>query len=105
MSFLSAEFGKRLRAMRISKQLTQSQLAEIVGVETATISRWETGEFLPSDENADALLPALGATPADFFKPPKPKFKVPKDILEALSKCDKLELELVRRVLGIKRTK
>lgn len=41
------KIGGFLKALRIGKQLTQEQLAEVVGVSRRTVSRWETGSNLP----------------------------------------------------------
>ncbi len=48
--------GKFIADLRKEKGLTQAQLGERMGVTNKTISRWETGVYLPP---ADALL-ALG---------------------------------------------
>lgn len=48
--------GKFIADLRKEKGLTQEQLGEIIGVTNKTVSRWETGVYLPP---ADALL-ALG---------------------------------------------
>lgn len=49
--------GKLIAELRKEKGLTQEQLGERIGVTNKTISRWETGVYLPP---ADVLL-ALGA--------------------------------------------
>lgn len=48
--------GKLIAELRKEKGLTQEQLGERIGVTNKTISRWETGVYLPP---ADVLL-ALG---------------------------------------------
>ncbi len=45
--------GNFLAALRKERGLTQEQLGEQMGVTNKTVSRWETGAYLPS---ADALL-------------------------------------------------
>ncbi|MDE6781515.1 MAG: helix-turn-helix domain-containing protein [Ruminococcus sp.] len=45
--------GKFISELRKQQGLTQEQLGEIIGVTNKTISRWETGVYLPP---ADALL-------------------------------------------------
>ncbi len=42
------DFGKRLRLMRKNRELTQSQLAERIGVTSSMISAYETSLRLPS---------------------------------------------------------
>ena len=41
------KIGLYLRELRKDKQLTQAQLAEILGVSNRTVSRWETGVNMP----------------------------------------------------------
>ena len=38
----------KLRALRLSSKMHQSHLAEMLGVERSTISRWESGAVTPS---------------------------------------------------------
>lgn len=42
----SQKIGTFLRELRKEKNLTQEQLAEILGVSGRTVSRWETGVSL-----------------------------------------------------------
>lgn len=41
------KIGTFLKELRNEKNLTQEQLAEILGVSRRTVSRWETGSNLP----------------------------------------------------------
>ncbi|MCM1508514.1 MAG: helix-turn-helix transcriptional regulator [Ruminococcus flavefaciens] len=45
--------GKFIAQLRKEQHLTQEQLGEIIGVTNKTVSRWETGVYLPP---ADALM-------------------------------------------------
>ncbi|MBP3579537.1 MAG: helix-turn-helix transcriptional regulator, partial [Lachnospiraceae bacterium] len=38
---------ENIRVMRREKGLTQEQLAEVMGVSTASVSKWETGVAVP----------------------------------------------------------
>ena len=51
---------ENIRVMRREKGLTQEQLAEVMGVSTASVSKWETGVAVPEL----GMLAAL----ADFFE-------------------------------------
>lgn len=46
-------------AARKAKKMTQTQLAELMGVDQAHISRWERGEIKPAPENLAALKKIL----------------------------------------------
>lgn len=52
-------FGKRLKELRVEKELTQEKLGEIFNVRKGTVSNWENGNRFP-DENTIIKL-------ADFF--------------------------------------
>lgn len=41
------EFPKRLRALRKEKKLTQTELGDALGLQQATIAKWELGERTP----------------------------------------------------------
>lgn len=41
------KIGKFIALLRKKKNLTQNQLAEILGVSDRTISKWETGRGMP----------------------------------------------------------
>lgn len=49
-------FGEQLRDMRLSRDLTQEQVADLVGVTGATWSRWETGRSFPSPYHLHKLM-------------------------------------------------
>ncbi|KIC43471.1 DNA-binding protein [Ruegeria sp. ANG-R] len=53
-------FGKRLRRLRRSVGLKQSALADLLEVDQATVSRWETGGQTPSAHVQQAVFAALG---------------------------------------------
>lgn len=50
-------FSKNLKRFRIAKNMTQEQAAEILGVSTQTVSRWECNTTLPDV----TILPKLAA--------------------------------------------
>ena len=48
-----------IAAARKKKGLTQAQLAELVGVDQALVSRWESGRVKPSPESVEKIREAL----------------------------------------------
>lgn len=56
------EFGERLRQLRKQKNLTQKQLAELVGVTNSIISFYEVGDRMPSPEMIVKLAKALNVS-------------------------------------------
>lgn len=53
------DFGKRLKTLRKSVDITQEQLADALGISYQAVSKWETGSGLPDI----SLLPGI----AEFF--------------------------------------
>ena len=61
------DLRNRLREERASRDLTQGQLAELVGVSRKTINTVENGVFVPSTTLALKLAAALGCRVEDVF--------------------------------------
>lgn len=59
MALNSQIFGKKIQRIRKAKQLSQSQLAEMIHVSTTYISRIERGEKTPALEMAIFIADAL----------------------------------------------
>ena len=59
--------GKRIKDIRKSKNLTQEQLAEYIGIETSSISNIENGKYFPTAENLDKILSVLNISPTELF--------------------------------------
>ncbi len=57
-----------LRNKRLEKQLTQAQLAEIVGADATMISKIEVGDRRPSVELAKKIAEALGFDWTRFYE-------------------------------------
>ena len=57
-----------LRNKRLEKQLTQAQLAKIVGADATMISKTEVGERRPSVELAKKIAEALGFDWTRFYE-------------------------------------
>lgn len=53
---------EQLRDRRITIGMTLSQLAEVLGVDNSTLSRWENGRREPSDAMLEAWARALGCS-------------------------------------------
>ena len=54
--------GQFLASLRKERGLTQDELGKKVGVTNKTISRWETGTYLPPAESLEALSKVYGVT-------------------------------------------
>ena len=52
--------GATVKALREARKLTQAELAEMIGVSSKTVSKWETGKGLPDISLLQPLAQALG---------------------------------------------
>lgn len=68
-------FGNRLRALRKKSGLTQEQLADAVGVNHNSVSRWENNIDIPKTQSIKALAKALGVSEADLLNDSPPVHK------------------------------
>jgi tetratricopeptide (TPR) repeat protein/transcriptional regulator with XRE-family HTH domain len=67
-----------LAALRAKHQFSQSELADLVGVSTLTLGRWERGGALPRKRNLQALCQILKCTEEDLaFSPQTPTIVAP----------------------------
>ena len=66
----SGGVGDRLRTARRSAGLTQKQLAEALGVESITVSRWERGVTTPSLPRLRRIAELTETTVSDLVRAP-----------------------------------
>lgn len=59
---MQKEFGKRLKAARKTKGMTQTDLGKLVNVTKGTVSSWETGVRCPSVETLIQLADLFACT-------------------------------------------
>ncbi len=67
MTELKKLLGKKIQIIRKSKMLTQEKLAELINIETPSLSYIETGKFSPSTETLQKLADALHVEPWEFY--------------------------------------
>ena len=63
---LRRQFAKRLKTLRIEKQLTQEELAKRTNLSTSFISNLERGVNAPSFETLESIAEALGVSVKDL---------------------------------------
>lgn len=63
MAFDRKAFGRRIAAARKLRGMSQEDLAGKSGVNVSAITRYETGDMVPSFERATEIAGALGVTP------------------------------------------
>lgn len=64
----SKKLGSNLKALRANKSITQSQLAELIGVDKSFVSNIENGKTNPTLSTITSLAKVLGVTPAELLK-------------------------------------
>lgn len=57
-----AAFSGRLKALRESRKLTQTRLAELIGVNSRAYNRWERGTFIPQLDTLMKIADVLNVT-------------------------------------------
>ena len=50
-----------IKALRVNKGMTQSEMAELLGVTKKTIGAWENGKSMPSIDKVEPICTLLGA--------------------------------------------
>lgn len=61
-----SKFGERLKELRLEKKLTQDKLAELTGINQATISCYELNKIRPTDIVIITFCNLFGVS-ADFI--------------------------------------
>ena len=78
--------GKRIQEIRKSMNLTQEKVAEIVEIETASLSNIENGKYYPTAENLEKIIKVLETSPQKLFS------------FEHLQNPDELKQELYKLI-------
>lgn len=96
--------GKRLQEIRKSKNFTQEKLAELIDVETSSISNIEVGKYYPTAENLDKILKILDVKPCDIFMFESflPQDELINEMVEAMQKNEKLTKMMYKFFCAIK---
>lgn len=64
-------WGNNLREARKAADLTQAELAELLGTTQQAIAKWETGKSVPRDETRWRLASELGVPAHELFPAPE----------------------------------
>ena len=63
--------AQRIKDIRLSKKLSQKEVALSIGINQAQYSRIESGKVEPTISSLDKIAQALGVNVGDFFKEDK----------------------------------
>lgn len=96
-----ADIGKRIRACRLAKGMTQEQLANEVGVVVTHISHIETGNSVPSLKTLIDIINALDCSADELLcieiKKAKPVFD--SWMTEQLADCSSDEAKIIKETV------
>lgn len=59
--------GCRIKELRKAPNITQEHLAELVNIDTVSLSNIERGKYYPTAENLNKILLVLNVEPAELF--------------------------------------
>ena len=95
--------GKNIQKYRKLNNLTQEQLAEMINLETISLSRIETAKNYPTSENLTKISNILKIAPHEFFINEKKQTNTEilaeiYNLLECV-KTDKNKLNIVHKIL------
>ena len=98
-----ADIGKRIRACRLAKGMTQEQLANEVGVVVTHISHIETGNSVPSLKTLIDIINALDCSADELLcieiKKAKPVFD--SWMTEQLADCSSDEAKIINDLMSL----
>ena len=99
---LRKELGKRIQVIRKSKNLTQEELAEKIGIDTKSVSKIENGGSYPGAETLTAIIKVFDIAPYELFlfNSEIPYDEMKEEIIKSLNN-NKTILNLYERLKGI----
>ena len=90
------KFGEKIKELRVSKKMTQKELAEKANVGMSTIKQYELGYRKPKIENLEKIAEALGVSVFEFYSDSIKDFKI-----ALSSKLEKSELDKLASYLYV----
>ena len=67
-NLLQKKVGKRIKAIRIEKKITQQDLADLCGYEISNMSRLEAGRANATLTTIETVAKSLNIEPVELFK-------------------------------------
>lgn len=89
----------KIKQLRLERDMTLEQVAQIVGVGKSTVRKWETGMIANMKrDKIESLAKALGTTPAYLMGWKEGEVNETPPQLETLTEGENMLLELFRQV-------
>ena len=83
------QIGKNIQKIRKERKITQENLAELINIETISMSKIETGKSYPTSENLSKIANILNVEPYELF------------IFENTKNTEELKQEIIHLVKNI----
>ena len=102
MAELKKLLGKRIKELRVAKNLTQEDLSELTDIGASSISKIESGYFHPTDENLERIANALNVEPYKLymFNHHKSRDELLVEINKMLDGAKEEEIRIVYKILS-----
>ena len=86
--------GKKIKEIRKSNNLTQEKMAEMIGIEPASLSNIENGKYYPTAENLEKILKTLNVTASELYN--FEYHSTPKELLSEMNEKMQNDEKLLR---------
>ena len=100
---------ERVRTLRKTKKLSQSQLAEMIGVSRSAVFEWERGGYIPDGNNLSNLAKGLGVPVSFLLGEPEQQTKLSDDTnntgKDKLEENESINLDAIYSILSSIRAK
>ena len=102
MSELKKLLGKRIKEIRIQKNLTQEQLSELTNIGASRRSKIESGIYHPADDNLEKIAQALDIEPYKLYMCGHFKniSQLKKELQEKIDNMDEQQLRLISKIVN-----
>lgn len=97
--------GELIRDSRKKLDMSQADVARAVGVDRATVNRWENGSINIDRKRVESICNVLHLDPAIFCHPNEVVFREERIMLAYWREADPLTQAMVRRSLGMEEPK
>jgi len=94
-------FGEKVRQLRAERNLTQPQLAQLIGIEQSYLSKLENDKSIPSADIFQAILKAFGIDVASFLEGVDEK-QVQRDLRQVPEVSNHLNARMTLKIHSIK---
>lgn len=101
MADYQEEVGARLRRLRETRNWTQAEAAQAVGVGSKTWHLWETGKTHPYERNWRRLGEVLGVDPAEIRGMSTPNFALGGQNMSQMDRIESLLTDVLSRLGGL----